>query len=333
MKRVTLAIPVYNVEEYVEQSLISALDQTYENIEFLVIDDKGRDGSMDIVKRVIESHPRGAAVRVLDHIINQGTGATKNSAMAEATGDYLFFMDSDDVITPTCIEVMCNKMAEHPVDFVVGSSLYIYPNGSKVVKAKYDDATLCGNYDIVKRQYCSGKDYIICPTWNKLFDLNFLRRHKINCVPHHLNEDNIFNAKVMLAAESYSSLDEITYLQSFRADSTMGKIKSAGMGNMRNIKEELEIAEFLKSKLAELKGTDIYPMFYKYASRKVLGVIRLIIKSNKPTVSQKIKYLKQLYQDMPSTSPFETARFTTKFIVRTLIYPVQYRIVGIWRRI
>lgn len=57
MYKVTIAIPVYNVEMYVKQSLLSALDQTFDSIEFLIIDDKGTDKSINIIRNVMETHP------------------------------------------------------------------------------------------------------------------------------------------------------------------------------------------------------------------------------------------------------------------------------------
>lgn len=88
--KVTLAMPVYNVEKYVERALLSALNQTFDSIEFLIVDDKGTDRSMEIVSEIVSTHPRGKDVRIIDHVVNQGTGATKNSAIREAKGEYLF---------------------------------------------------------------------------------------------------------------------------------------------------------------------------------------------------------------------------------------------------
>ena len=98
MYKVTIAIPVYNVEMYVKQSLLSALDQTFDSIEFLIIDDKGTDKSINIIRNVMETHPRGEHIRIVDHGVNQGTGATKNTAIKEASGEYIYFMDPDDLI-------------------------------------------------------------------------------------------------------------------------------------------------------------------------------------------------------------------------------------------
>ena len=94
MYKVTLSMPIYNVAPYVERALLSALNQTFESIEFLLVDDRGTDNSMDIVRRIIKDHPRGKDVRIIEHPHNIGLGATRNTAIDNAQGEYLFFMDS-----------------------------------------------------------------------------------------------------------------------------------------------------------------------------------------------------------------------------------------------
>ncbi len=316
MEKVTIAMPVYNVENYVEKSLLSAINQTFENIEFLIIDDKGADNSMAVVRKIMETHPRGKDIRIIDHIVNKGTGATKNSAIKEATGDYLFFMDSDDEITPNCIQLMYDKMQEHPVDFVVGSVLYRYSDGSEIVKVKYEDAIIEGNYNVVM-QRCA-PDRLNIPTWNKLYNLSFLRRNKVECVPYHLNEDNVFTTQVILAAKSYQALSNITYIQYYRTDSTMGKMVK-GYSSVRQAKEYIEIADFLKTTLAAQAGTNIYPIFYKYISCRFYGFISSYIRCDKLTAREKCKYLSQLYRNMPSNSILQSVKFTTIYLMKIII--------------
>ena len=101
---ITLGIPIYNAAGLIERTLLSALNQTYPNIEFIFVDDKG--DSMDIVRRVAGEHPRGSAVRIIDQVVNQGTGAARNTIVEKATGEYLFTMDCDDVLIPECIELL-----------------------------------------------------------------------------------------------------------------------------------------------------------------------------------------------------------------------------------
>jgi len=123
--KVTIGIPIYNTENYVERSLLSALNQTFPSIEYIVVDDKGTDNSMQVVHRIIAEHPRGYAVRIIDHVTNRTLGAVRNTCIDNCTTPYLFFMDSDDALTPDCIETLYNAMMDSPVDFVAASHKYI----------------------------------------------------------------------------------------------------------------------------------------------------------------------------------------------------------------
>ena len=104
--KVSVIIPVYNVEPYITQSLESALAQTYPSIEFLLVDDFSSDLSADIVRRFQMNHPRGADIRLLSNPNNLGVSASRNRIIDEARGEYLFFMDADDVIR----EVMNHRL-------------------------------------------------------------------------------------------------------------------------------------------------------------------------------------------------------------------------------
>ena len=82
---ITLGIPIYNAAGLIERTLLSVLNQTYPNIEYVFVDDKGN--SMDIVKRVVAEHPRRSAVRIIDQGRNRGIGAARNTILEYATGD------------------------------------------------------------------------------------------------------------------------------------------------------------------------------------------------------------------------------------------------------
>lgn len=216
--QVTLAMPIYNVEKYVEKALLSALNQTFPNIEYLIIDDKGQDKSMDIVHRIISEHPRGKDVRIIDHIVNQGTGATKNSAIKEAQGEYLFFMDSDDEITPDCIELLYNKISQEDTDLVIGNYIRTDSTTKKILsQTNLKETTIRKEYAL---NYINNF-YVHVQTWNKLYKTNVLKG--IKCMPHHRNEDIWFSFQLILKVKSVSIIPQITYNYIERENSTVAQ--------------------------------------------------------------------------------------------------------------
>lgn len=245
-------MPIYNVAPYVERALLSALNQTFESIEFLLVDDRGTDNSMEIVHRIIKEHPRGKDVRIIEHPHNIGTGATKNTAIDNAQGEYLFFMDSDDEITPACIQVLYERMMEDRVDVVVASSQAKDIDGKLYEHVKLSNITKRGEKKLIDYHYVKGNLYPVY-TWNKLYDLSFLKKNKIYCIPYHLCEDLYFSFNVELCAQSFSYVDSITYLYYIRSNSFMGRMRS----NI-NIKEINMLNEFLNfEKKESLKFTQM----------------------------------------------------------------------------
>jgi glycosyltransferase involved in cell wall biosynthesis len=217
MDLITLSIPVYNVEKYVERALLSALSQTYENIEYLIVDDKGNDNSMDIVRDIISIHPRGKMVKIVEHPVNIGLGATRNTAIENAMGKYLYFMDSDDEITPDCIKKLYDEMEKTDVDVVCGSfgtvsKIKIIPSDAKSFIEK--DKTQ------IMLSYFNNRFPVM--VWNKLYKLSFLREKHIKCVSYQTIEDNYFSFQVLLNIQSYGRISDITYLHYIRDDSITG---------------------------------------------------------------------------------------------------------------
>lgn len=242
--KVTLAMPVYNVEKYVERALISALNQTFDSIEFLIIDDKGTDASMDIVREIVSKHPRGKHVRIIDHIVNQGTGATRNTAIKEAKGEYFFFMDSDDEITPNCIQLLYETMLHTPSDVVIGS-YQLCDEVGKIINTKLlPDKKYNGMYKLGDDFF--DKKNIYVQTWNKLYNVAFLRKNNIVCIPSHINEDILFTFQIVLHATSCILKSDITYTYYLLKDSTTNEQRESGGYTFKLAKQYMEIIQYKK---------------------------------------------------------------------------------------
>jgi glycosyltransferase involved in cell wall biosynthesis len=106
------------------------LNQTYEDIEIILVDDCGQDKSMEVADRVIQNHKNGYKVTVLKHQQNKGLSEARNTGIKAATGDYLYFLDSDDEITLDCIETLVKESDGYEV--IIGS--VALPSGGICVK-------------------------------------------------------------------------------------------------------------------------------------------------------------------------------------------------------
>lgn len=113
--KVSIIIPVYNVEKYVAECLQSVLSQDYADKEIIIVDDCSTDNSMDVVRSVIAEKEPQCGIRIIEHECNRGAGAARNTGIRAATGDWLFFMDSDDyLMRDDAVSQMVNLAVRYP---------------------------------------------------------------------------------------------------------------------------------------------------------------------------------------------------------------------------
>jgi len=169
--KVSIIIPIYNVAPYIIRCLQSVESQTYHDIECILTDDCGTDDSMTIAKEFINNYSGSVHFQIVSHRQNLGLSAARNSGIDAAKGDYVFFMDSDDAITPDCIEQLASLAIKHPdADFVQGNT----------VQGK--DMLMEGQNDFDVPEFCDDKSYleriILLKTnrtaWNRLIKRSFL---------------------------------------------------------------------------------------------------------------------------------------------------------------
>lgn len=120
---VSIIIPVYKVEPYIEECLCSVIGQTYENIECLIVDDCSPDNSIAIAETIISKLvAEKDKYRILHHTENRGLSAARNTGLKEAKGDYVFFLDSDDKLFPEALENLIAVAERYPeADLVQGN--------------------------------------------------------------------------------------------------------------------------------------------------------------------------------------------------------------------
>jgi len=127
--KVSVIVPIYNVKSYLKRCVNSLLNQTYKNIEILLVDDCSTDGGEKIAKEYSEKYPQFC--KFMQRQENGGLSAARNSGIENVTGDYLTFVDSDDWVHPDYIKLLIEKAIKDQADIVTVSMTYVYPNGSE----------------------------------------------------------------------------------------------------------------------------------------------------------------------------------------------------------
>lgn len=208
---VTIGIPVYNSVDYIERSVLSALSQSFPNIEFMIVDDCGNDGTMDKLFYIKKTHPRGNAIRILHNLNNKGVGYCRNRIIDEAQGKYLYFMDSDDYIETDTIEILFDAIKK---------------NKCQIAYASYDIIDMLHNND--KKEYIKNRcvlnhkgalayyafkktNIFHVSACNSLVDLDFLRSSGMRFLNYQYWEDMAYTYELVTKVESAVLLPSITY--------------------------------------------------------------------------------------------------------------------------
>ena len=206
---VTIGIPVYQAEKYLLQSLESALAQTYPSVEFLIVDDGCTDGSMSIILGFRNSHPRGANIRIISHGHNKGVSAARNQIIDEAAGEYLYFMDADDVIADYTIDLLMRNLREFNAEIAFGSYEKIWKDGKREVY-QYPYLQLMGEDQLAifaYRKYAG----IQASACNFLVKTSLLRINKHRFIHVNYWEDLVFTFNLVTLVSRAVLLSDITY--------------------------------------------------------------------------------------------------------------------------
>ena len=206
---VTVGIPVYNVEPYVARSLESALAQTYPSIEFLLVDDFSSDLSADIVRRFQINHPRGADIRLLSNPKNLGVSGSRNRIINEARGEYLFFMDADDVIAENAISLLMHQLQLYQAEIAFGSYDKTETSGLKTLY-QYSEIQLLEKDALANFSYCKfgGIQASAC---NYLVKLSILRENHLRFIDVNYWEDLVFTFDLVTYIHRAVMSSQITY--------------------------------------------------------------------------------------------------------------------------
>ena len=198
--KVSIVIPVYNNEEYVIDCLNSIKEQTYKNLEIIVINDGSTDRTLDKLKEFKNVFKNIKIVTIK----NQGQGYARNLGLTKTTGKYIMFIDSDDFIDKNTIEFSVEKIESENSDLVFFDWEYYYSEERKFKYKYYNN--LFDNKKLEGKECLKILDLSAYFTVNKLYRKSFLMENNIRYSEGHIYEDAEFWVKVAIKAKKISIL-------------------------------------------------------------------------------------------------------------------------------
>lgn len=237
-KKISVIVPIYNVENYLSDCIDSIENQTYKNIEIILVDDGSTDKSLEIAKKFEEKYKN---IKVISQK-NNGQGSARNTGLKFSTGDYISFIDSDDLIDANMYECMISQALKYDLD-IVECSYQEFCNNKKGY-IYYSKAE--------KNKVYLGKDYYECkPTLspcNKIYNAKFLKQVDFICTENRYAEDVYDITYLILKSKKIMRLDKcFYYYRRDNANSTRNNV---------NIEHKIKLGIdklFISNKLNQLR--------------------------------------------------------------------------------
>lgn len=207
--KVSIVIPVYKVEKYIERCLRSVFNQTYANIECIIVNDCTPDNSFIIAKKIIESYQGSIDFKFVEHEKNKGLSEARNTSIKMATGHYYFFLDSDDAIPSTSIEKLVETaLLNDCPEIVMGVTKGVDANGNNVEVSSAQTKSFHDNSEVFQG-YLNNLWYVIA--CNKLVKKDIFTDHKTFFLPGITHEDVMWSFEISTYVNKIILCPFITY--------------------------------------------------------------------------------------------------------------------------
>lgn len=277
--KISIIIPVYNVEQYLPRCIDSILAQTFTNFELILIDDGSTDSSGKICDKYSEKDSR---VKVI-HKENGGLSSARNVGLGNAAGKYISFIDSDDYVSSDYLEYLHSLIKKYDADVVSANYILTYSNKVNFISRKKEQLII-GKEKILffylKQDKMNKKNDF--PVWIKLYKKELF--DGIQFPSGKLYEDNITNFKIFQKCERYAKSSKIVYAYFQRRKSiTKSKLSQKHLALIDSSKEMLElagndkkIAKLCRRKIA-MSYFSILAMYVRYGTdlseEKINGLV------------------------------------------------------------
>ena len=206
--KVSIVVPVYNAEKYLDKAIPALLNQTYDNIEVILVENGSTDNSLDICKRFADSDAR---IRVIDTKENIGAGEARNVGISRATGEYICFFDADDWYEDTIVEKLVFSVTTNGSDVAI-CAYEAFVEGTDKKDHHTCKSMVCGTKNEAQQYFA---DYFpdghVGFLWNKIYKLSVIKDNSIRFPKLSRLEDGFFNLQYFGAINSLSVIPNELY--------------------------------------------------------------------------------------------------------------------------
>lgn len=296
---ISIIVPIYNVEAYLPRCIHSLINQTYDRIEIILVD----DGSTDSCGTICDNYEKDYSnIRVL-HKKNGGLSDARNAGFAIAKGEFVLFVDSDDYIALDSVEKFVNVIENtHKVDIVIGRYEKVDEHSDNLndfyVSSSETKEVLSGKKYLAES--LRNKSFIVT-AWSKLYSKEFLEKNELLFMKGIVHEDELFTMQCLLKAENVVSTDIVFYRYLIRQGSIMTNSKQ-----LRNAESIKIIVNTLQKVYDKIPNPELKRLLYDHSATIMFQALsRLdkktiidnnlndysILRKNSKSLKNKIRYI------------------------------------------
>lgn len=269
--KVSVIIPVYNVESYIRECLLSIMNQSYRDFEVILVDDCGSDRSLDVIYDLLsgkdEGDIDGIKYRIIHHECNRGLSVARNTGIKASVGEWLFFLDSDDFLTCDALEVLMSHTGLEDIDMVIGAYEFVGGNMSLPTMTEFKH-NIVNSSDVNLVELYTGKQ-IYSMVWNKLIYRSFLLNNNLFFVEGLFHEDELWTFSCLSCAHKIAISNKVTYYYVIR-DTSIQRNPDALFHNEQYSKVYLEMLNVM-----DVQQLNRNRVLYDFLFRKIVHVYSL----------------------------------------------------------
>jgi len=262
--KVSILIPVYNVSRYIERCAISLFSQTYDNLEYIFVDDCSPDNSISILKSIMKDYPKICnRVRIVSHETNKGLAAARNTALKVANGEFVLHVDSDDYVEETAVEKLVEEQVRSNADIVSGNAYQHTSSGTVELEEPY----YISKDDMFDNVIKNNLSHVI---WRRLIRKSLYDNYKIKAVEgFNQGEDWQVFPQLVYYAQSISKIEDFIYhydctnQTSYMNTGYQRSLCDQDIGSMNVVKSFLEKVKYEKMEEFKRVENSIYDMYLR----------------------------------------------------------------------
>lgn len=289
MNKVSIILPIYNVEKYLEKCVNSVINQTYQNIEIILVDDGSKDSSGRICDELVESDNR---IKVI-HKKNGGLASARNAGYEMATGEYIMYIDSDDVIKNDIAEKCVSAMEKKRSDVVIFGYEKMAEDGQVLEICKWSNKTY--NHDeMVEYLYEAICNMSFGYAWNKMYRKSTIDKSKVFGDAKVIDrEDLVYNLELLRFWDRITYIDSVGYEYLQRSSSLL---HNSDLARLKGVEYFVKRVEKINIGNAEVERKVFNMMVLHYLSD---CIIKNILWNDELSAKEKKKLMKEAMEKCP----------------------------------